>query len=35
MKISKWIYLPLLFIAVYVLPHLLFNDKISATELLI
>lgn len=35
MKISRWIYFPLIFIAAYVLPRLLLDDKISATELLI
>src|SRR6476620_7576935 len=35
MKISKWIYLPLLFIAAYVLPRLLFERRIDATGLLI
>jgi hypothetical protein len=35
MKISKWIYFPLVFIAAYVLPRLLFDGKISATGLLL
>jgi hypothetical protein len=35
MKISRWIYFPLIFIAAYVLPRLLFDGKISATGLLI
>ena len=35
MKISKWIYLPLLFIAAYVLPRLLFDGRIDSTRLLI
>lgn len=34
MKINRWIYLPLIFILAYVLPHLLFNDSISANYLL-
>jgi hypothetical protein len=35
MKISRWIYLPLILIAAYILPRLLVDGKISATELLI
>ena len=35
MKVSKWIYFPLLFIAAYVLPRLFFDGKISATGLLL
>ena len=35
MKISRWIYFPLIFIAAYVLPRLLLDDQISATGLLI
>jgi hypothetical protein len=35
MKISRWIYFPLIFIAAYVLPRLLFDGRISAAGLLI
>lgn len=35
MKISRWIYFPLIFIAAYVLPHLIFSRELSATGLLI
>ena len=35
MKISRWIYFPLIFIATYVLPRLLLDDEISATGLLV
>ncbi len=35
MKISRWIYLPLIFIAAYVLPRLFFDGEISAIGLLI
>ncbi|GEM_PF-2620348 len=35
MKISRWIYFPLIFIAAYVLPRLLLDDKISANGLLV
>jgi len=35
MKISKWIYIPLLFIAAYVLPRLFFEGKIDATGFLL
>ena len=35
MKISRWIYFPLIFIAAYVLPRFFFDERISATGLLI
>jgi len=34
MKISRWIYFPLLFIAAYILPQLLFDRAIEADDLL-